>query len=58
MHRFFVDIGYINFIQKQIVIKNEDVRHISKVLRLREGDMVEICDGANMEYICKIRSIE
>ncbi|MFW5648013.1 MAG: 16S rRNA (uracil(1498)-N(3))-methyltransferase [Candidatus Alkaliphilus sp. MAG34] len=58
MHRFFVDTRYIDFVQKQIVIKNEDVRHISKVLRLREGDMVEICDGANMEYVCKIQSIQ
>lgn len=57
MHRFFVDIHQIDSIQKQIIIKNEDVRHISKVLRLREEDIVEICDGANMEYICKIQSM-
>lgn len=57
MHRFFVDTCQIDSVQNQIIIKNEDVRHISKVLRLREKDMIEICDGANTEYICEIRSI-
>ena len=57
MHRFFVDTRQINPVQNQIIIINEDVKHISKVLRLREKDTVEICDGANMEYICKIQSV-
>lgn len=38
-------------------ITGEDVRHISKVLRLRIGDVVELCDGACMEYQGKISSI-
>lgn len=58
MHRFFVDICQIDSMQNQIVIKNGDVRHISKVLRLRKKDMIEICDGVNMEYICEIQSID
>ncbi|HZX21473.1 MAG TPA: RsmE family RNA methyltransferase, partial [Clostridia bacterium] len=58
MHRFFVDTRQIDPIRNQIIIINEDVKHISKVLRLRKEDIVEICDGANTEYVCKIQSVE
>lgn len=57
MHRFFVTPNQINLMQKQVMIQDEDVKHISKVLRLKESDIVEICDGANNEYICSIESI-
>lgn len=57
MHRFFVSPDQINLVEKQIVIEDEDVRHISKALRLKEEDIVEVCDGANNEYICSIQSI-
>ena len=58
MHRFFIDTHQINFIQNRIIIENEDVKHISRVLRLKEKDKVEICDGKNTEYICEIQSID
>jgi len=58
MHRFFVDTHQINFIQNRIIIENEDVKHISRVLRLKGKDKVEICDGENTEYICEIQSID
>ena len=58
MHRFFIDTHQINFIQNRIIIENEDVRHISRVLRLKEKDKVEICDGKNTEYICEIQSVD
>lgn len=58
MHRFFVDTCRIDPVQNQIVVKDEDVRHISKVLRLKKEDIIEICDGINMEYICKIQSVD
>lgn len=57
MHRFFVDACQIDLIENRIIIKNEDVRHISKVLRLKKDDVIEVCDGSNMEYICKILGI-
>ena len=43
------------------VITGDDVKHIAKVLRLREGDAVEICDGKGLEYsgvISKIGAAE
>lgn len=38
-------------------ITGEDVRHLSRVLRLRVGDAVEICDGACTDYTGVIESI-
>lgn len=58
MHRFFVNPQQINLVQKQAVIQDEDVKHISKVLRLREDDVIELCDGENKEYLCSIKSID
>lgn len=57
MHRFFVTKNQIDLKEKQIVIEDEDVKHVSKVLRLKPGDLVEICDGMSNEYICEIESI-
>ena len=38
-------------------ITGEDVRHLSRVLRLRVGDAVEICDGACTDYTGRIEAI-
>ena len=35
----------------------EDVKHISKVLRCKIGEKLEICDNDNSEYICEITEI-
>ncbi|MFI3209744.1 MAG: RsmE family RNA methyltransferase [Peptostreptococcaceae bacterium] len=58
MDRFFVDKTNINLEDNKAKINGEDVKHISKVLRLRVGEEVEICDKENSEYICEINSIE
>lgn len=56
MHKFFVDEGSIN---GQIVcITGDDVKHLSGVLRLRQGDRIQVCDGKSNEYICAITEIE
>lgn len=57
MNRFFVDPGQVKLLENQITIVGDDLRHISKVLRLKVDDRVEVCDGAQMDYICKIQSI-
>ena len=57
MDRFFVDKNNINLEQNTCIIEGEDVKHISKVLRCREGEKLEICDGEDNEYICEIKSI-
>ena len=57
MSRFFVnpeDIG-----NNLIIIKNaDDLHHMMKVLRLKEGDEVDISDGDAWEYRARIESLE
>ena len=56
MSRFFVnpeDIG-----NNLIIIRNaDDLHHMMKVLRLKEGDEVDISDGAAWEYRARIESL-
>lgn len=57
MSRFFVnpeDIG-----NNLITIHNaDDIHHMMKVLRLKEGDEVDISDGVEWEYRVRIKSLE
>ncbi len=53
MHRFFT-----NEIQERTaVVRGEDVKHISRVLRLRAGDAVQLCDGQGNECDAVIESV-
>ena len=53
MHRFFT-----NEIQSNTaVVRGDDVKHIAKVLRLRAGDVVQLCDGNGRECEATIRSV-
>jgi len=56
MHRFFVNEE--NIYEREITIKGDDVSHISKVLRLKQGDTIEICDGNGTDYEVKIEEIQ
>lgn len=55
MNRFFIDeiADSTNYIKDQ-----EDIKHISKVLRLQKDDEIEIVDSENQEYIMKIQDIQ
>ena len=55
MHRFFVESGCIT--QGTVVITGDDVKHISKVLRLRTGDEITVCDSCGSDYVCAIEDI-
>lgn len=57
MHRFFVKPNQVQDLDKKIDILGDDVKHISKVLRLKEGQEIEICDGEGMEYLVIIDQI-
>lgn len=52
MHRFFADKSLIN--DGSVHISGEDVAHITKVLRLKAGDEVIVCDGQKTDYLCKV----
>ena len=53
MNRFFTDRIQGNTAE----IAGEDIRHIEKVLRLRAGDRIVVCDGAGTDYTAEISSI-
>lgn len=57
MDRFFTPKNNINLEQNTCIIEGEDVKHISRVLRSRENDKLEVCDMDNNEYICEIKEI-
>lgn len=48
MSRFFIPRENIS--DNQIFVKGEDVIHISKVLRLKNGDSFTCCDGKGFDY--------
>lgn len=58
MDRFFIKKKNINIENNTCIIEGEDVKHISKVLRCKIGDKLEVCDNDNNEYICEIVDID
>ncbi len=58
MDRFFVDKNNVNLENNTCFIEGEDVKHISKVLRCKIGEEIEVCDKENNEYICEIANID
>ncbi len=56
MHRFFVD--KLDIGDEKISIKDrDDIKHITKVLRLMPGSIVEISDSAKFEYKAEILTL-
>lgn len=55
MPRFFVDSSQIS--GEKIYITGDDVKHISRVLRLRTEDCITVCDKCKTDYDCKISEI-
>ncbi|NLK21544.1 MAG: 16S rRNA (uracil(1498)-N(3))-methyltransferase [Epulopiscium sp.] len=56
MPRFFVEPSQIK--NDSIFIHGEDVKHISKVLRLKNGDKISICNGQGTDYQCIIKNMD
>lgn len=58
MNRFFVEKNNIQEHENQLAITDkDDIKHLSKVLRLAEGDKIEVSDMNKKEYICTISRI-
>ena len=55
MPKFFADKSA--FDSENAVITGENVSHISRVLRMREGDALTLCDGCGTDFECEIESI-
>lgn len=56
MHRFFIKKQ--NIFGSMITISGDDVRHISKVLRLKIGDKIVLCDGEGTDYLTAVESMD
>ncbi|MDA8233717.1 MAG: 16S rRNA (uracil(1498)-N(3))-methyltransferase [Clostridia bacterium] len=52
MPRFFIDPAQIR--DKTVYIKGEDVKHITKVLRLQAGDRITVCDGQGRDFLVQL----
>lgn len=55
MSRFFVDPNCIR--DGRAVIRGEDANHITRVLRMRPGDALTVCDGACTDYAAQIETM-
>lgn len=53
MSRFFVP----PFTGETAVVTGQDAHHITRVLRMRVGDELTLCDGAGVDYVCRITSL-
>ena len=56
MHHFFVTPDQVKI--PNIYIDGTDVNHIRNVLRMKIGEEVQISDGYNQKYLCRIESFE
>lgn len=56
MHRFYAPPQ--NFNAERIFLDKEETRHLSIVLRLREGEVVKVFDGEGKEFLCRIERIK
>ena len=55
MPRFFVKEE--NVFDDYLIIEGEDAHHIARVLRMKEGEELTLCDFFNTEYRCGIEEI-
>ncbi len=53
MHRFFTE----EILPNRAVVRGEDVKHLTRVLRLGAGDAVQLCDGQGRECDAVIAAV-
>lgn len=56
MQHFFINPEDIR--ENKVVIKGGDARHISKVLRMKEGERLLVSTGNDWDYLCSIERVE
>ncbi len=55
MNRFYIERSALNGREQRAYIRDRaEITHITKALRLREGDQIEICAGLEDNYIASI----
>lgn len=55
MPRFFIEKQKIN--GSSVIVSGEDARHIAKVLRMKKGEALTLCDGCGTDYEAEITAI-
>ncbi len=55
MHHFFVTPKQVR--ENRIYIEGSDVNHIKNVLRMKIGEELQVSDGDNRKYLCRIESM-
>lgn len=55
MHRFFADKS--QFEGDFVTLVGDDVKHISRVLRLSAGDVISVCNKEKCDYVCTLTEI-
>ncbi len=55
MHHFFVTPEQVK--EGQVHIEGSDVNHIKNVLRMKSGEELQISDGNNKKYVCRIECL-
>lgn len=57
MPRFFIDksqIGQRENGEKTVLIMGDDATHITKSLRMKEGQQLTVCDAQGKDYLCRV----
>lgn len=57
MHRVFTDEKNINNEDKFLTVTGDDAYHLIKVMRIKKGDKVTVCDKKNTDYFCEAANI-
>ncbi len=57
MSRFFLS-EQDTLTDSEICLRGENYHHLSRVLRARVGDAVEVCDGKGMDYFCRCSAFD
>lgn len=59
MPRFFLtDLGGLPALGDEVTIDGEDARHISRVLRMRPGEALTLCDGKGNDLFCTVTAVD
>lgn len=56
MRRFYAPVE--NFLGQDVILSEDETRHLRDVLRLRVGDDVSVFDGLGREFKCTINAID
>ena len=58
MEYYFTSESSINHSASTLILTGQEFKHLSKVLRKKQGDLIDVTDGKLNVYHCKISSIE